>query len=40
MLTITPAPPVPEPGAWMMLGGGLLVLAAFFRRSRGGGNPY
>jgi hypothetical protein len=27
-LTITPVSPVPEPGAWMMLGGGLLALAA------------
>jgi hypothetical protein len=33
-LTITPVSPVPEPGAWMMLGGGLLVLAAFSRHSR------
>jgi hypothetical protein len=33
-LTIAPVSPVPEPGAWMMLGGGLLVLAAFFRHSR------
>jgi hypothetical protein len=37
-LTITPVSPVPEPGAWMMLGGGLSVLAAFFRRSRFRGN--
>ena len=34
-LTITPVAPVPEPGAWMMLGCGLLALAAFSRRSRG-----
>jgi hypothetical protein len=27
-LTITPLSPVPEPGAWMMLGCGLLALAA------------
>jgi hypothetical protein len=36
-LTITPVSPVTEPGAWMMLGCGLLALAAFPRRSRGAG---
>ena len=34
-LTITPVSPVPEPGAWMMLGCGLLALAA--RRRLGAG---
>ncbi len=33
-LAITPVSPVPEPGAWMMLGCGLVALAAFSRRSR------
>ena len=38
-LTITPVSPVPEPGAWVMLGCGLLALAAFSRRCPRAGPP-
>ena len=33
-LTIMPLSPVPEPEAWLMLGGGLLWLAAWRRPGR------
>jgi hypothetical protein len=34
-LTITPVSPVPEPGAWMMLGGGLVALVALGKGKAG-----
>jgi hypothetical protein len=37
-LTITPVSPVPEPGAWMMLGCGLLALAAL-KKEKAGAKP-